>query len=390
MFDCGPVWLANYEATKQYEKYIVNQGGTSSSKTYSIMQLLYYIAAYTPGQIISVIGESIPNLKKGAYRDAENILKSTPALEVFISSWNKSDRIIYFTNGSLIEFTSFENEQSAKNGKRDFAFFNEANGVSYAIFWQVAIRTRKKVFLDYNPTARFWVHDKLLGLDNVKLLISDHTHNLWLSPEQHAEIENEADPELHRVYARGLTGKITGLVYRRWNVVPRIPPEATYLATGLDFGFSNDPTAAHDVYMLHGELWIDEIIYETDLDNMEIGAKLAEDLPKGVHRRNVIADTAEPKSIREIKGTGISIRGTDSKDIDLGIKILKRYVMNITRRSLGLKKELETYKWKVDKVTGEPTNKPIDKWNHALDDLRYVGLSMLSVKPKKKGIVIKN
>jgi len=379
MFACGPLFLANNSAE---EKTLINQGGTSSGKTYTIMQLLFDWAIRNERYVITVIGESIPNLKKGAYRDAENIYATTPELAHYITSWNKTDRIIYFQSGSIIEFTSYETEQSAKNGKRDVAFFNEANGIIYQIYWQVARRTRHKVILDYNPTAEFWAHEKVIGKPNTRLIISDHRHNLWLSQEQHDEIEaiKDEDEELWKIYARGLTGKIEGLVYRNWVVVDEIPKDAKHIGTGMDFGFTNDPTGVIDVYMQNGELWLDELLYDTGLTNQDIGARL-DDL--GFDRSKwIIGDSAEPKSIEEIKRLKFKIeaseKGPDS--VRNGINILKRYKMNVTRRSTNLRKELSSYKWKVDKATGLSINEPIDKFNHLLDPLRYVALNRIGKK----------
>ncbi|GAA4434691.1 PBSX family phage terminase large subunit [Pontibacter saemangeumensis] len=383
MFACGPLFQVNNSAE---EKVLVNQGGTSSGKTYTIMQLLYDWAIRYPRFVITVIGESIPNLKKGAYRDAETIYALTPELEHYIKSWNRTERIIYFRNGSIIEFTSFETEQGAKNGKRDVAFFNEANGIIYQIYWQVARRTRHKVILDYNPTAEFWAHEKVIGKPNTRLIISDHRHNLWLTPEQHQEIEDIRleDEELWKVYARGLTGKIEGLVYRKWRVVEEIPEGAKYIGTGLDFGFTNDPTGAVDVYEQDGELWWDELLYEPGLTNQDIGKRLDE---LGFSRRKeLIADSSEPKSIEEIRRLGFRIeaakKGPDS--VNNGIDVLKRYWVNVTRRSTNLRKELSSYKWKVDRATGLATNEPIDKFNHLLDPARYVALNKLALVPTKK------
>lgn len=387
MFEAGPLYLANLEAP---EKTLINQGGTSSSKTFTIMQLLFYWAYSKPRFVITVIGESIPNLKKGAYRDAETIYALTPELDLYIASWNKTDRIIYFKNGSIIEFTSYETEQSAKNGKRDIAFFNEANGIVYQIYWQVARRTRFKVILDYNPSAEFWAHEKVIGKPNTRLIISDHRHNLWLSQEQHDEIEaiKDEDEELWKVYARGLTGKIEGLILKKWSVCETIPEGAKHLAAGLDFGFTNDVTAVVDMYMLNGELWADELIYETGLTNVPIlGAprqepNISDSLTEiGFNKRLVIiADSAEQKSIAELKSIGWAIepatKGPDS--VINGLDILKRYHLNITRRSTNLRKELNSYKWKVDKKTGLPLNEPIDKFNHAIDAMRYVALKALN------------
>jgi hypothetical protein len=210
MFNTSPLFKINHEAP---ERVIVNQGGTASGKTYSILQVLFVIAIMTPGQVITVVGQDIPNLKKGAYRDAKMIWANSPALQAWCGKPNETERVFTFLNGSLIEFTSYTDEQDAKSGKRDYLFVNEANGVKYEIFRQLDIRTRKKVFIDYNPSARFWVHEELIGKPGVRLVISDHRHNPFLSREEHEKIEGIKDPQFFKVYARGLTGKIEGLLF---------------------------------------------------------------------------------------------------------------------------------------------------------------------------------
>lgn len=376
MFECTPVYLANYQAT---EKIVVNQGGTSSSKTYSIVQRLFDKAINESRCVITIVGESIPNLKKGAYRDAETIYYDNKYLSNFVIQWNKTDRIIYFTNGSIMEFTSYESEQSAKNGKRDYLFVNEANGISWQIYWQLAIRTRKQVFLDYNPSSEFWVHEKLIGNEGVKLIISDHRHNIFLSEQQHAEIEaiKQEDEELWKVYARGLTGKIEGIVFRNWITVPQIPEDAKFISYGLDFGYTNDETGLIEVYKQNGELWLNELIYEKGLTNPDIDKKMSD---LGINKkRMIIADSSEPKSIRELQDFGWDVlpatKGPDS--VKNGIDILKRYKMNVTASSVNLKKELNKYVWRKDKL-GTQMNQPIDKFNHLLDPLRYIALDMES------------
>ena len=156
-------------------------------------------------------------------RDLDNIVHGSPWLMDWFTQ-NKSENTWRAKNGSLVEFKSYDNAQDAKSGKRDYLFVNEANGVPYDTFWQLQIRTRKQVFLDYNPTARFWVHDKIIGRKDCKLIISDHRNNQFLTEEEHRKIEEIEDPELWQVYARGLTGKITGLVFSRWDIVEEMPP----------------------------------------------------------------------------------------------------------------------------------------------------------------------
>lgn len=371
MFNVTVVYKANYEAN---ERTVVNQGGTSSGKTYAIIQLLFTYAIREPQQIITVVGQDIPNLKKGAYRDAKTIWGSTKELQQWFAKPNETDRVFTCKNGSIIEFTSYDDEQDAKSGKRDYLFINEANGIPYDVFWQLNQRTRKKVFIDYNPSSRFWAHDKLIGRDDVKLIISDHRHNAFLTKDEHNRIESIEDPEYFNVYARGKTGKLLGLIYSNWTLCNAMPEDYKKRFIGIDFGFTNDPTAIVDVRLSEGQLWVNEICYEKGLLNSKIAEILREN---NLTREIIIADCAEPKSIAEIKNYGFrvepSIKGADS--VKNGIDILKRFKLNITRNSTGLKKELLSYSWKVDRKTGEPTNEPVDMFNHALDALRYVALN---------------
>lgn len=361
-------------------RIFVNQGGTSSGKTYCIMQLLIIIAMETPRQVITVVGEDLPNLKVGALRDTQSIMESCEELKRLFME-NRTDHYFKCHNGSLIEFKSYDSPQDAKSGKRDYLFINEANGISYDIYWQLAMRTRKKVYLDYNPSARFWVHDKLIGRKDVKLIISDHRGNKFLTEEEHAKIESIDDKELWRVYARGLTGKITGLVFPDFRIVDELPPleECKMRAYGLDFGYVNDESALEEVRLAHGEIWTDEIIYETGLTNPELSRKFKD---SGISRRAlIIADCAEMKSIAELVNMGWnvvpSVKGADS--INAGIDILHRYKWNVTRRSVGIIGNLKKYKWLVNR-DGEQLNKPIDKFNHGVDAVRYVALRQLRVR----------
>jgi phage terminase large subunit len=284
----------------------------------------------------------------------------------------------------MIEFNSYQTEQDAKSGKRDYLFINECNGVPYGIYWQLQMRTRKMVFLDYNPSERFWVHDEVIGRKGVKLIISDHRGNPFLSDEEHERIEGISDPELWKVYARGLTGKIEGLVLRNWDIVDSMPPleERKMTAYGLDFGFTNDPSALEEVCLAHGDLWVDERIYETGLTNPMIAQKARN---QGISRRDcIIADCAEPKSIAEIKAEGMWIvpspKGSDS--IVVGLDILRRYKIHFTRRSKGIIANAKAYKWKKDR-DGKRTNDPEDKNNHGIDAIRYVALDRL--KTQRRG-----
>ena len=376
-FHCSVLFKKNYLSTAHV---VINQGGTSSGKTFAIEQALFCLACENPKQVITIVGQDIPNLKAGALRDALNIYSSSPVLQAKIKSYNKSDRIFEFLNGSIIEFKSYDNGQDAKSGKRDYLFINEANGLTWDVYTELALRTKKRIFIDYNPNTGFWVHEHLIGKPGVQLIVSDHRHNPFLGQEVRDKIEalKTVDIELWKVYARGLTGKTTGLIFDNWYICESIPADARLIALGLDFGFTNDETGCIEVYQQNGELWVNELLYKTGLTNTDISSKLKE---AGVgFNCEIIADSAEPKSIEELKRLGWRVtaakKGADS--VKNSIDILKRYKINITRNSTNLRNELNRYKWRVD-VTGKTINEPVDSWNHLIDPLRYIALNKLKI-----------
>jgi phage terminase large subunit len=377
MFQTSVIFERNYNSVAEV---IVNQGGTSSGKTYSILQVLCLKAIEQPDQVISVVGQDVPNLKSGALRDMQSIVASSTDIQSWIKGYNASDRIFTFHNGSIIEFKSYQDSQDAKSGKRDYFFLNEANGISFEIYSELAMRTKKKVFVDYNPNARFWVHEKLIGKEGTELIISDHRHNPFLPEIIRKKIEalRNDDEELWKVYARGMTGKIEGLIYRNWGTIVTIPHEAQLIGMGMDFGFTNDPTACVLVYRYNGELIIDELLYHKGYTNQDIGQFFTQ---AGINKTvPIIADSAEPKSIEELRRMGWRIEGANKgKDSILnGIDILKRFRFNVTTRSSNLIKELNAYKWK--EKDGNATNVPIDSFNHGMDALRYLALNKLAEK----------
>jgi phage terminase large subunit len=377
-YEASVLFKRNYASAAHI---VINQGGTSSGKTYAIEQVLFCLAGEKEKQVITVVGQDIPNLKAGALRDAMSLHNKSTQLKKLIKNFNKTDRIFEFYNGSIIEFKSYANAQDAKSGKRDYLFINEANGIEWNIYTELALRTRAKIFIDYNPNTEFWVHDHLIGKQGVELIISDHRHNPFLDKAMSAKIEDvkETDPELWKVYARGLTGKVSGLVFTNWFVCNEIPTDAKLIAAGLDFGFTNDQTGCIEVYMQNGELWIDELFYETGLTNKDISGRLT---TTGVSKlTEIIADSAEPKSIEELKRLGWYVTGAKkgADSVNNSIDILKRYKLNITRRSNNLRNELGRYKWKVDR-SGKAMNEPVDTWNHLIDPLRYIALNKLKIK----------
>jgi phage terminase large subunit len=378
-FKCTDVFKANWQAK---EKIVINQGGTSSSKTYSIVQLLYLKAISEPNIIITVTGESIPNLKKGAYRDAENIYATHAELSSFVIGWNKTDRVISFSNSSIIEFTSNLDSQSAKNGKRDYLFVNEANGIDWSIFWEMAIRTRKQIYIDYNPSAPFWCHDKLIGTTpqsndlgaSVRLIISDHRHNHFLSEDDHAKIEGIKDKYRHRVYARGLTGNLEGLIFLNWKEIPDNQfPDSDFIG-GLDFGYTNDPTAGIKMARIGNNVYVHELCYKSGISANNLKSIFE---TNGFDGNIPIYCENDPEMISQLRRLGLRAlsarKGQGS--IKAGIFMLQDLNVFYTASSRNLAEERKRYMWQIDRVTGLPTNDPIDNWNHGIDALRYAAFT---------------
>lgn len=359
----------------------INQGGTSSGKTYSIMQVLSLKALEESNLIITVTGQDIPNLKKGALRDLQTIISNSEYLQANIKDFNKTDRIYTFRSNSIIEFQSYDDSQDARNGKRDYLFVNEANGVHYNVFSELFQRTSKHTWLDYNPTAQFWIHErKIMGWESSRLLRSTYKSNPFISDTilkkilsyepTKKNIENgTADEYRWKVYGLGEMAALEGVVFSNWKT-GNAPKEVEWTIYGLDFGYTNDPTALIEIKKQGNKLYLKELIYETGLTNRDISKKLG-----GFEltlNDEIYADSAEPKSIDEIYEDNFNIypalKGRDS--ILNGIDKIKQFTLIIEKNSYNLAKELQNYLWAEDK-NGIKLNKPIDKFNHLLDALRY-------------------
>ncbi len=379
LFDTTGLYQANRDSAADI---VINQGGTDSGKTYAIMQLLFTIAITTPAPledpIITIVGESIPNLKKGAYRIAQNIYTSNEQVAASIKNWNASDRMIYFKSGWIMEFTSYENEQSAKQGKRQYSFFNEVNGIQYNIFWQVAKRTRIRTFCDYNPSAPFFVHEKLIGTTaltndlsaSVELIISDHRHNSFLSDKEHERTEGIKDKDLWNVYARGRTGNLTGLIYPGAVRIPDkdFPWNEPFIG-GLDFGYTNDPSAGVKVARIGESIYIHELCYTPGIAPVQMKQVF---YSNGFNESIPIYCDHDPDQISQLRRHGVfaipARKGPGS--INAGILKMKEYKIFYTESSLNLHEEKQRYMWLIDPLTNKPTNTPMDNYNHLWDAVR--------------------
>jgi len=387
-------WL--YKVTSKSDKpVVVHQGGTSSSKTYSILQHLLTKAASQKDKVITVVGQDIPNLKVGAYRDAQAILHSESFFEQQLYDHNKSNRILAFATGSIIEFNSYSDEIDARSGKRTDSFFNEANGIPYGIYEQISLRTSEQVIIDFNPSAAFWAHEHLYGRDDVDWFNSTFRDNAFIDSKIKSKIlsyeptpENIAKGTANKyrwqVYGLGQVGRLEGLVFQDWQTTSQWPESYKWRIFGMDFGFSNSPTTLIEVRYAHGNLYAKQHMYQTGMTNSDISDRL-----KQINfdpKNKIVADSAEPKSIEELKRKGWHVvgaeKGTDS--IRQGIDAMKRYSIYLHAKSKDLIEEFSSYQWKTDK-DGNATNKPIDSNNHLVDGFRYA-LSKKILTPKPKPI----
>lgn len=347
------------------------QGGTSAGKTFGILPVLIDKATKKSGLEISVVAESIPHLRRGALRDFLKIMKWTNRFQE--DRFNKSYLKYEFANGSFIEFFSADDASKLRGARRDILYINECNNVTFEAYNELSIRTKKSIYLDFNPANEFWVHRELKDESDADFIILTYKDNQALDEGIIQQIEKnrlKAKTSAYwsnwwTVYGEGKVGQLQGAVFTNYKTIDRIPEEARLIGIGLDFGYSADPTAIIAVYKYNEQRILDEMTYQTGLLNSDISKILPKDVP-------VYADSAEPKSIADIQRYGITIKGvTKGKDsVNYGIDVMQRQDYLVTSQSTNLIKELRSYCWDKDK-TGKQLNKPIDKFNHALDAVRY-------------------
>ena len=360
------------------KRLIANKGGTRSGKTYSILKMILNIAKRWE-RTVDILSESLPHLKRGAIHDFEEIIAADQSLiEGQTYELNRTDRVYTFTNGSEIRFFAADNWGKVKGSRRDILFINEANRIDWEVFRQLDVRTTRCILIDWNPDAEFWYEQQGLNTrDDTTEIVSTYLDNPYLGAQQIAAIEAyRNDARWWKVYGLGETGTFKGLIYTNWVQCKGIPANARLIGRGLDFGYNADPTAVVAVYMMDGELYLDEELYAPGLTNDRIAQALTG--KSGV----IVADSAEPKSIQEIKNYGIrsiepSVKGPDS--VRNGIQVLQRYKLNVTQQSLNLIRELRNYKWAENRITGELLNEPAknEHFDHALDAVRYLVSSKL-------------
>lgn len=356
------------------------QGGTSAGKTLGVV--VYLIALAQSGKYsISIVSESYPHLKRGAYREFLQVMQDHHYYREEMH--NKTDSIYNFETGSYVEFFGADQPDKVRGPRRDVLFINECNNVHYDVYDQLEVRTKNTVLMDFNPVSQFWLHEKVIPDVEHDFLKLTYKDNEALDSSIIRSIESRQHNESWwRVYGLGELGVLEGQIFTNWEVIDLVPAEARLEGYGLDFGYSSDPTACAAIYKLNDGFVLDEMLYEPGLSNQAI-ASAFKTLPSAL----VVADSAEPKSIDEIKRHGIHIIGSQKgpDSVSFGIQLVQNQKLYVTKRSTNLIKELRNYTWKLDK-NGDSTGKPEHEWSHMMDAARYFLTDLLA--PQNKISVI--
>lgn len=355
----------------------VIQGGTWAGKTYGILPCLINKAISESNKIITVVAESIPAIKEGALSNFTAIMHDTNRWRD--DCYNGTDKMYRFYNKSSIQFTSFDSVSKAKAaGKRTDLFINEGNYISFEIADALMMRTSENIWIDFNPVSEFWAHREILPQVDCDFLLLKYSDNECLPKSIYDELMMKLEKAKTssywrnwcKVYIDGEIGSLEGLVFPDIKICDEFPKDCKWIVYGLDFGFTNDPSALIKIGMHNGWLYMEEIFYRTGLTNQDIGYLLKQN---GIQSEQIVADSADPKSIEEIRRMGFNIvgavKGKDS--IKTGIDLLQRYTKHITSSSISTIEEFRNYKWKVDKATGKAINVPEDFYNHSMDAIRY-------------------
>jgi|WetSurMetagenome_2_1015567.scaffolds.fasta_scaffold00103_33 phage terminase large subunit len=374
------------------KRVMVLEGGSSSTKTWSIFQWIIVNCSQNRNESYTIARLKMTWTKATLLKDFETMvvmygLPVTPDINI-----NRPDQS-YRLWGNELNFIGLDEPQKAHGRRQDYLWLNEAMEDSEKEANQLMIRTKKRIFIDYNPAAEsHWIYDNIISRPDCDFFHSTMRDNPFLEQsiiDELNRLEN-TDPVAYKIYNLGLRAVQRGLIFKNWEIVPWIPEGAKVIGYGLDFGYVNDPSALMRVCLLNGELWIDELIYERGLVNVPIRDARTGATQKNISDRmvacglkggydEVIADSAEIKSIHELYAIGWNMKPAHKPKITFGLDILLRYKINITERSVNTIKEFKNYKWAVDK-DGEPIRpeKPIDDFNHGIDAIRYVAVLKLS------------
>ena len=353
------------------------QGGSSASKTVSIVLYLIDRAQRdTKPTVTSIVSESLPHLKRGAMLDFLNVMQQHNYFKDAL--WNKSDFTYTFETGSKIEFFSIDQPRKVRGPRRDRLFINEANNTPFESFEQLEIRTKEFVFLDWNPTNEFWFYTDVLGKrTDVDHIILTYKDNEALDKAIVQSLEQRKNRSgWWQVYGLGQFGEVEGKIYREWQIIDEIPHEARLERYAVDFGYTNDPTAIIAIYYYNGGYILHQLAFQRGMSNRMI----ADIIKNQEHTALTIADSAEPKSIDEIRSYGIQIlpaeKGKDS--VVHGIQMVQDQAISVTKQSTDVIHEYRNYLWETDD-DGKILNAPEHTYSHSMDAVRYGIVSLLKM-----------
>ena len=360
------------------KKIIIEQGGTRSGKTYNILLwIIFDYATRHKKKIITICRKSLPTVRATVGRDFFSILMENGLYSEESHNKTQSEYNLF---GNLVEFISLDVAQKVRGRKRDLLFVNEANELSWEDFQQLLFRTQHKIIIDYNPSDEFhWIYDKVIPRDDADFYQTTYLDNPFLEKNLIEEIERLKDTDLNywNIYGLGERGVSQSLVFPSINIIDRIPKDVQLLTYGLDFGYAVDPTAMVKIYKKEDSLYFEELIYELGLTNDQIARRFERlGIEKG---QSIYADSSEPKSIAEIHRFGWNIKpATKGKDsINIGIDILRRHKLYVTKQSTNLVKEFRSYKYETNR-DGQVLSKIVDLNNHGIDAMRYGCIMKLS------------
>jgi len=358
------IFEKNYEALNDSAiRFVINEGGSRSSKTYSLCQLVIIYCLQNNNKVVSIIRKTFPALRATVLRDFIEILKE---LNIYsVEDHNKSEHIYTFPNGSIVEFFSVDDEQKIRGRKRDIAWCNEANELYFDDFTQLNMRTENKLIFDYNPSeSTSWLYE--LPMEESVLIKSTYKDNPFLPQSIRSQIEDlkRTDEALYQIYALGEKAISKSNIYSNWNFVPHRPARFVNYVYGLDFGY-NHPTALMRVYWCDNDIYIEPVIYESYLTTpMLIDKMQSFNVEKTV---TIVADYARPEIIAELNNAGYDVQNAN-KVVKKGIDNIKTFGV-FCQDDKAIRKEYENYKWK--KVGDMITDEPVKMWDDAMDAIRY-------------------